>query len=66
MLLQRLGDERPTVGAHLDLAADDRDAEVARQVAAGAEVVSRTDGWTVLRDPAGMAYCVTGRAPGDV
>ena len=66
VLLQRLDDEQPTVGAHLDLAADDRDAEVARHVAVGAELVRRTDGWTVLRDPAGMAYCVTGRAPGDV
>ena len=66
VLLHRLGDERPTVGAHLDLAAAARDAEVARQVGAGAEVVSRPDGWTVLRDPAGMPYCVTGRAPGDV
>jgi hypothetical protein len=35
-------------------------------VAAGAKVVRRTDDWTVLRDPAGMAYCVTARAPGDV
>ena len=66
VLLQRLEDEQPTVGAHLDLAADSRDAEVARHVAAGARVMRRTDGWTVLRDPAGMAYCVTARAPGDV
>ena len=66
VLLQRLDDEQPTVGAHLDLAADDRDAEVTRHVAAGAEVARRTDGWIVLRDPVGMAYCVTGRAPGDV
>ena len=66
VLLQRLRDDRAAVGAHLDLAADDRDAEVARHVGAGARVVRRTDGWTVLRDPAGMTYCVTGRAPGDV
>lgn len=66
VLLQRLDDERPAVGAHLDLAAGDRDAEIARHLAAGARVVRQTPGWTVLRDPAGMAYCVTGRAPGDV
>jgi hypothetical protein len=66
VLLQRLDDEQPAVGAHLDLAADDREAEVARHVAAGATVLRTPPGWTVLRDPAGMTYCVTGRAPGDV
>jgi len=66
VLLQRLDDERPAVGAHLDLAAGDRDAEVARHLSAGARVVRLTPGWTVLHDPAGMTYCITGRAPGDV
>jgi Glyoxalase-like domain len=65
-LLQRLDDEQPSVTAHLDLACDDRDAETARQVALGAEQVRRTDDFTVMRDPAGRAYCNTGRAPGDV
>lgn len=66
VLLQRLDAEQDAVGAHLDLASDDRDAEVARHLAAGARVVRQATGWTVLRDPAGMAYCVTARAPGDV
>ncbi len=61
LLLQRLGDERPGVSAHLDLACDDRDAEAARHLALGAEHVRRTDWWTTLRDPAGRDYCLTRR-----
>ena len=66
MLLQRLEDEQPSVTAHLDLSCDDRDAETSRQQALGADVVRRTDGWTVMRDPAGRHYCNTGRRPGEV
>ena len=62
LLLQRLDDEQPA-GAHLDLAADDREAEVARHVALGATEVGPGRGWTVLRDPAGARYCVTSRPP---
>jgi hypothetical protein len=52
------------VTAHLDLACDDRDAEVARHVSLGATVVGDPGGgWTVLRDPAGSVYCVTDRDP---
>jgi len=65
-LLQRLDEEQPSVTAHLDLACDDRDAESARQQALGAQQVRRTDGWTVMRDPAGRVYCNTARKPGDV
>jgi hypothetical protein len=61
-LLQRLDDEG-SVGAHLDLAASDRAAEVERHVALGAEVETVADFWTVLRDPGGLRYCVTGRDP---
>ena len=49
--------------AHLDLAADDRDAEVARHLALGATEVARARGWTVLTDPVGTTYCVTRRTP---
>ena len=66
VLLQRLDDDQPTVTAHLDLACEDRDAVAAQHVSWGAELVRRTPGWTVLRDPAGMTYCATGRAPGAV
>ncbi len=62
VLLQRLDDDA-AASAHLDLACDDRDAETARHLALGAEVVRRADAWTVLRDPAGLAYCITDRNP---
>jgi hypothetical protein len=68
-LLQRLdapGPSQQTVTGHLDLSCDDREAETDRHVALGAELVRRTEGWTVLADPAGRRYCVTGRRPGDV
>ena len=52
------------VTAHLDLACDDRAAEVARHQSLGATVVGDPGGgWTVLRDPAGASYCVTDRDP---
>ena len=59
-LLQRLDSEDPA-GAHVDLGADPRAAEVARHQGLGAELVSDHDVWTVLRDPAGSRYCVTER-----
>jgi hypothetical protein len=65
-LLQRLDDEQPAVTAHLDLAAEDREAETARHLQLGAELVRRTEHWTVLRDPVGRPYCITARRPGDV
>jgi hypothetical protein len=65
-LLQRLDDEAPAVSAHLDLAADDREAEIARHERLAARVVRRTEGWTVMEDPTGRRYCITGRRPGDV
>ena len=55
VLLQRLGDGPPRM--HLDIHTNDRAAEVARLTALGATVV--TDGaWTVMRDPAGLMFCV--------
>jgi len=63
VLLQRLDDEHPVVTGHLDVAADDRDAEVARHQDLGAHLVERRVGWTVMADPAGRAYCVTDRRP---
>lgn len=65
LLLQRL-DTPPADGlasCHLDLAATDRDAEVALHEAWGARVVTRFRGWTTLADPTGLPYCVTGRDP---
>lgn len=62
-LMQRLDDDKDAVTAHLDLAATDRDAEVARHEQLGAEAVQRTSEWTVMRDPTGWTYCVTDRDP---
>lgn len=61
LLLQRLGDDsRTVVAAHLDLSCGGGRAAVAEHhVSAGAEFVAHADTWTVLRDPAGLAYCVT-------
>jgi hypothetical protein len=65
-LLQRLDEEQPATTAHLDLAMDDRDSEIARHRALGAEVVRATEWWTVMQDPAGRIYCNTGKQPGAV
>lgn len=63
VLLQRLGDETGEVTAHLDLGTSDRAAEVARHLVLGAVVRAEEESWTVLTDPAGLAYCVTDRDP---
>ncbi|MCW2781019.1 MAG: hypothetical protein JWR35_1468 [Marmoricola sp.] len=63
LLMQRLEDDEGPVRAHLDLATDDRPAEVARLARLGAETVRRTSHWTTMRDPAGMEFCVTDRDP---
>ena len=63
-LLQRLGPGADgPVRAHLDLGTDDRAAEVERVRVAGAELVDDTRRWAVLRDPAGLPFCVTPRPP---
>lgn len=62
VLLQRVGDDGP-VRVHLDLACSSREHELLRHVGLGAHVVADHDAWTVLRDPAGMTYCLTDRAP---
>lgn len=62
ILLQRLDGERPPA-AHLDLACADIAATRARHEEAGASFVSEGAHWTVLRDPAGGVYCLTGRDP---
>jgi predicted enzyme related to lactoylglutathione lyase len=63
ILLQRMDEPEP-IRAHADLSADDHAAEVARHEDLGAQVVRRTEGWTTLRDPVGLLYCVTRRVPG--
>jgi hypothetical protein len=55
--LQRIGgDDAPRV--HLDLAAADVEAEARRLEALGASRVRAVEDWVVLRDPAGLLFCV--------
>lgn len=62
VLLQRLGGDRPA-SAHLDLACSDVDAVRAHHETLGATAVGRGARWTVMRDPSGGTYCLTGRDP---
>ncbi|MFE9770963.1 VOC family protein [Streptomyces sp. NPDC005931] len=62
VLLQRLGEERP-ISAHPDLACADIGAARALHEGLGAVCVSGFAHWTVMRDPAGGTYCLTGRDP---
>jgi hypothetical protein len=63
ILLQRLDSPGGQVRAHLDLATDDREAEVRHHEGLGASVVAVHQGWTVMRPPAGPVYCITRRSP---
>ncbi len=63
ILLQRLEEADGPVCAHLDIATTDRPAETDRHRGLGARVETTRQHWTVLRDPAGMLYCITDRDP---
>lgn len=64
LLFQRLDEPDGAVRAHLDHGTDDLDAEVSRILALGAEDLGRGHGgWHTMRDPAGLAFCVTENAP---
>jgi Glyoxalase-like domain len=56
LLVQRLGEGPSRV--HLDIHTDDLEAEVARLERLGAERVRRVHGWWIMRDPAGLLFCV--------
>ncbi|HEY1178465.1 MAG TPA: VOC family protein [Phytomonospora sp.] len=56
LLVQELGDGEPRV--HLDFITDDLDAEVARLEGLGATRVRRVDRLWIMRDPAGLVFCV--------
>jgi hypothetical protein len=55
-LIQRLGGGQARV--HIDIHTDDLEAEVARLEALGAERVQQVHRWWVMRDPAGLPFCV--------
>jgi len=50
---------------HLDIETDDVPAEVRRVLALGATVLEERKGYTILRDPAGMVFCVVPVQTGD-
>ena len=63
LLVQRIQQGTPRV--HLDIHTDDLAAEVARLRALGAEMVESPDvPWQVMRDPAGLPFCVIPNEPG--
>ena len=62
LLTQRLGEG--TARVHLDIHTDDLDAEVARLEHLGARRVQRVYSWQVMRDPAGLVFCVLPDPPG--
>jgi hypothetical protein len=56
LLMQRLDGGAARV--HLDIHTDDLAAEVDRLERLGAERVQRVHSWWVMRDPAGLVFCV--------
>ena len=64
LLVQELGEGAPRV--HIDIHTDYVDAEVARLTALGASAVDRVDDWAVMRDPAGLPFCVVKAPAGEL
>ena len=62
LLIQRLGDGPARV--HLDIHTDDPAAETARLEKLGAELVEQVHQWWIMRDPAGLLFCVVPERPG--
>jgi hypothetical protein len=54
-MVQRVG---APARVHLDIETDDVEAEVRRLEALGAERVAAVRSWWVMRDPAGLLFCV--------
>jgi Glyoxalase-like domain len=48
---------------HLDLDSHDVEADVARLQALGATEIGRSHHWVVMRDPAGVTFCVVAHDP---
>lgn len=64
LLLQRLGDGPARM--HVDFHTDDLEAEVARLEKLGAERVELIEKWWLMRDPAGLTFCVVPEPPGEL
>jgi hypothetical protein len=64
LLFQRLDEDGdPETRAHIDLGADDVEAEAARLEGLGARRLWPGDGWIALEDPAGLPFCATANRP---
>jgi hypothetical protein len=64
LLFQRLDEDGdPPTRAHIDLGADDIEAEAERLEALGARRMWDGAGWITLQDPAGLRFCATSTAP---
>jgi Glyoxalase-like domain len=57
VMVQRLGPGTPA-RLHVDIETDDVEAEVRRLEALGAVRVEAIETWWVMRDPAGLLFCV--------
>ena len=64
MLIQRTGGGPARV--HVDFHTDDLEAEVARLEGLGAQRVEKVQSWWVMRDPAGLVFCVVPDPPGSL
>lgn len=64
LIVQRLGEGQARV--HLDFHTDDVEAEVTRLEKLGAKREQRVKDWYVMRDPAGMLFCVVAEKPGSL
>lgn len=58
VMVQRLQGPDDQARVHLDIETDDVEAEVARLEALGATRVAQVKTWWVMRDPAGLVFCV--------
>lgn len=56
LLIQQLGQGPARV--HIDIHTDDLDAEIRRLERLGAQCVVAVHDWQVMRDPAGLLFCV--------
>ena len=61
LLIQRLDEGQGRV--HIDIHTDDP-AEIARLEKLGAELVQQAHSWQVMRDPAGLLFCIRPERPG--
>jgi hypothetical protein len=64
LLMQRLESAAPR--AHLNIHTDDPAAKVARVERLGAEGVQKVKTWWVMRDPAGLLFCLLPMSPGSL